>query len=361
MKPYALIAITKHGVNIARTLHEHLPCDLYYMEKFARGDESERGIRLFSGSPRDHLPELFQKYKGLVMFFSLGAVVRLIAPLIKSKHTDPAVVVVDDQAKYVISVLSGHLGGANMLTREVARILNAEPVITTASEVNQTIAVDLLGRPFGWVIEDFANVTPVSAAVVNEEPVAIIQEAGERNWWTYEKPLPENLFVYRSPEEASVREHHAVLYITDRLLSKEEKSRWLTNGVLYRPKTIILGIGCNRGTPEEEVEQVIRQTLHELSLSFLSVRGIATIDLKKDEEALLSLTRKYGWTFQYYTPEELNRVPISHPSETVYKYTGAYGVSEPAAKLAAGCETLLLAKKKDGNVTISVARVGDES
>jgi cobalt-precorrin 5A hydrolase len=361
MKPYALVAITKHGVEVARTLHEQLPCDLYYMEKFAYGDESERGIRLFSGSPREHMPHLFHTYKGLVLFFSLGAVVRLIAPLLKSKHTDPAVVVVDDHGKYAISVLSGHLGGANMLTREVARILNAEPVITTASEVNQTIPVDLLGREFGWVIEDFAHVTPVSAAVVNEEPVAIIQEAGEKNWWTYDKPLPENLFVYSSAQEASVREHHAVLYITDRLLSEEEKKQWLSNGVLYRPKTIILGIGCNRGTSEEEVEQVIRETLDELSLSFLSVRGIATIDLKKDEEALVSITQKYGWTFQYYSPEQLNRVPITHPSETVFKYTGAYGVSEPAAKLAAETDSLLLTKKKDGNVTISVARVGDAS
>ncbi|GIM47382.1 hypothetical protein DNHGIG_29310 [Collibacillus ludicampi] len=151
------------------------------------------------------------------------------------------------------------------------------------------------------------------------------------------------------------------MYITDRLLSEEEKKQWLSNGVLYRPKTIILGIGCNRGTSEEEVEQVIRETLDELSLSFLSVRGIATIDLKKDEEALVSLTQKYGWTFQYYSPEQLNRVPIAHPSETVFKYTGAYGVSEPAAKLAAGTDSLLLTKKKDGNVTISVARVGDAS
>ena len=137
------------------------------------------------------LPSLFQSYKGIIMIISLGAVVRMIAPLLKDKKTDPAVVVSDDKGKHVISVLSGHLGGANELTIEVAELLNAIPVITTASDVQKTIPVDLFGSRFGWVWESDEKLTPVSASVVNEEHVAIVQESGEKDWWTYDRTLPE--------------------------------------------------------------------------------------------------------------------------------------------------------------------------
>ena len=136
------------------------------------------------------LPTLFQQYKGLIMVISLGAVVRMIAPILKDKKTDPAVVVIDDRGENVISVLSGHLGGANGLT-EVAAALDARAIITTASDVQKTIPVDLFGSRFGWVWDSAEKLTPVSASVVNEEHVAIVQESGEPNWWLYDTPLPE--------------------------------------------------------------------------------------------------------------------------------------------------------------------------
>ncbi|MBA4544109.1 cobalt-precorrin 5A hydrolase [Thermoactinomyces daqus] len=355
---YAVVAITKHGVEIARRLVRQLPgSDLYYMDKFARGDEEALGITLFTGSVRLILPDLFRRYNGLIILISLGAVVRMIAPLLKDKKTDPAVVVVDDRGEHVISVLSGHLGGANQLTRRVASILDARPVITTASDVQQTIPVDLFGCQFGWEIESFERATPVSAAVVNEERVIVIQESGEPDWWAYDKPLPGHIQVVASACEAEEQEFDAALVVTHRLLSPDEEKRFLQNGVLYRPKVLVLGIGCNRGTTLEEIEQTVTETLAELKLSIKSVRNIATIDLKKDEPGLLALCRKYGWRMDVYSPEELNTVSLPNPSETVYRYTGAYGVSEPAALLSSGAEDWLLPKKKSGNVTLSVALV----
>ncbi|MBB5325688.1 cobalt-precorrin 5A hydrolase [Anoxybacillus tepidamans] len=352
---YAVVAITKHGVDIARRLGEQLPgAHVYYTNKFAKGDEEEKGIRLFEGNVRLLLPSLFATYRGLILIISLGAVVRMIAPLLKDKKTDPAVVVIDDKGEHVISVLSGHLGGANELTRQVAHLLQAHPVITTASDVQKTIAVDLFGRSFGWVWESDEKLTPVSAAVVNEQHVAIVQESGERNWWNYNTPLPENIRLYSSIAAALAAKPDAALVVTHRLLSKDEEAI-LQNGVLYRPKVIVLGIGCNRGTSAEEIETVIIETLEELQFSLKSVKAVCTIDLKKDEEGLLEVARKYGWEFVYYTPEELNRIEIEQPSETVFRYTGAYGVSEPAAKLYSGAKQLALVKKKSGNVTISVA------
>ncbi|AJY76925.1 cobalt-precorrin 5A hydrolase [Paenibacillus beijingensis] len=356
--PFAAVAITKHGVEMARGLVTRFPgTDLYYMSKFARGDEEERGYHLFEGSVKLILPDLFKQYNGLIIIISLGAVVRMIAPILEDKKKDPAVVVVDDRGEHAISVLSGHLGGANELTRQVAAVLGARPVITTASDVQQTIPVDLFGRSFGWVIESFDKATPVSASVVNEERVAVVQETGESNWWTYEKPLPDHIRVYTSAGEAMAASFDAALVVTDRLLTAEEEASLLRNGVLYRPKSLVLGIGCNRGTAAEEIERVILDTLHELKLSPKSVRNAATIDLKKDEQGLLDVCAKYNWRLETFSPEQLNAVPLANPSETVFKYTGAYGVSEPAARLSSGADGWLLEKRKSGNVTISIARI----
>ncbi|MDQ0859228.1 cobalt-precorrin 5A hydrolase [Bacillus sp. V2I10] len=352
---YAIVAITKHGVELARTLHAKFhQTDLFYMSKFERGDEERRNISLFEGNVRLLLPSLFQSYKGIIMIISLGAVVRMIAPLLKDKKTDPAVVVIDDKGKHAISVLSGHLGGANELTKEVADLLGAAPVITTASDVQKTIPVDLFGSKFGWVWESAEKLTPVSASVVNEEHVAIIQESGEKEWWNYNSPLPETIKVYQSIEEAIHAKPNAALVVTHRILNKSEEAI-LHNGVLYRPKVIVLGIGCNRGTSMEEIDQVIHETLNELHFSIKSVKAICSIDLKKDEEGIIAVSQKNNWEFKCYSSEELNRVQIAEPSETVFKFTGAYGVSEPAARLYSGAESLSICKKKSGNVTISVA------
>ncbi|XEC96088.1 cobalt-precorrin 5A hydrolase [Paenibacillus tarimensis] len=356
--PYAAVAITKHGVEMARDLAETFPAtDLYYMSKFARGDEQEKNYRLFEGSVKLILPELFKTYSGIILFISLGAVVRMIAPILEDKKKDPAVVVIDDRGEHAISVLSGHLGGANELTREVAKAIGARPVITTASDVQQTIPVDLFGRSMGWVVESFEKATPVSASVVNEERVVIVQETGEKNWWTYEKPLPSHFRIVDTAAEAMNMTFDAALVVTDRLLGAGEEAILLRNGVLYRPKSLVLGIGCNRGTVADEIESVILDSLSELRLSVKSVRNIATINLKQDEQGLLDVCEKYGWELAVYTSEQLNTVPLRNPSETVYRYTGAYGVSEPAALLSSGAGDWLLEKKKSGNCTISVARI----
>ncbi|WP_025025670.1 cobalt-precorrin 5A hydrolase [Caldalkalibacillus mannanilyticus] len=356
---YAIVAITKHGVELARNLHTKFShADLYYMSKFERGDEEQKQIQLFEGSVRLLLPALFNAYQGIILIISLGAVVRMIAPLLKDKKTDPGIVVIDDKGENVISVLSGHIGGANELTREVAAAIGARPIITTASDVQKTIPVDLFGRRFGWQWESGEKLTPVSASVVNEEQVAVIQESGERDWWMHDTPMPSTIQLYSSIEAALEAKPHAALVVTHRHLTEDE-SAILHNGVLYRPKVIVLGIGCNRGTAAEEIESVILDTLDELQFSIKSVKTVCTIDLKKDEEGLLAVVEKYSWDFQYYTPEELNEMEISAPSDTVFKFTGAYGVSEPAVKRYLGHNHLELVKKKSGNVTLSIGLLQD--
>lgn len=353
---FAIVAITKHGVELARKLQcQFSHADLYYMSKFNRGDEEARNIQTFNGSVRLLFPALFPAYKGLIIIISLGAVIRMIAPLLQDKKVDPGIVVIDDKGEHVISVLSGHLGGANELTLEVAAAIGARPVITTASDVQKTIAVDLFGRRFGWQwdTETEHKLTPVSAAVVNEEQIAVVQESGERNWWLHPTPMPAYIQVFDGIAEALLANPNASLVVTHRLLQPEETSI-LDNGVLYRPKVLVIGMGCNRGTAREEIEAVIVETLEELKFSIRSVKALCTIDIKQDEAGLLEVCQKYGWEMVCYTADQLNEVNIADPSETVFKYTGAYAVSEPAAKLYSGDEQLIVNKKKSGNVTISV-------
>lgn len=234
----ALIGITRHGIASLYRLAALLPeAEIVITEKFAASrPESGHTIRVLSGALSAHIGDLFQSYDQLVFFVSLGAVVRLIAPHLKSKDEDPGVLVVDDQARYVIPVLSGHVGGANAQAELIAGLLEATPVLTTASDVGKTIPVDILGRELGWRVEaPKINITRVSAHVVNDEPVAFVQEAGSRDWWTRPTPLPGNIHCFSSLDEVDPDAFRAVLWVTHREIDPDCWTRLHERLVVYRP------------------------------------------------------------------------------------------------------------------------------
>lgn len=346
----AIIIITRHSLPLGARLKEAMPAaDLWVSAKFA--DLAPADAHIFEGSPSKVMGELFDRYTGLIFFVSLGAVVRMVAPYLKEKHVDPAVVVVDDRGQSAIPVLSGHLGGANALSRRIGEILGARPVITTASDVNETIPVDLLGREFGWRIEGWENVTPVSAAVVNSEPVALFQETGEAGWWPADRPLPANIHLVDRLEACTA--YGAALVVTDRAEVPGEVRR---KAVLYRPQSLVVGVGCNRGTSAEEIAAAVADTLAEYGLSPQAVRNWASIDAKADEPGLLAAAGQ-GLTIQFFGKEELNSIAVPNPSAAPMQYVGAQGVAEPAALLSAGPGAeLIVPKQKRGNCTVAVAR-----
>lgn len=234
----AIVAITKHGVGRLPLLADKLPeCDIVVPEKMLEHAPIV-GARLkpYSGALSAHIGALFQRYDQIVFFVSLGAVVRLIAPHLKSKDEDPGVLIVDDAAQYVIPVLSGHVGGANAYAEYVAAVLDATPVLTTASDVGKTIPVDILGRELGWQVEaPKLNITRVSAHVVNEEPVAVVQEAGARNWWTRPTPLPANITLFDHFEDVDLAHFKAILWITRREIADSVWHQLDERLVVYRP------------------------------------------------------------------------------------------------------------------------------
>ncbi|WP_297478225.1 cobalamin biosynthesis central domain-containing protein [Ferrovum sp.] len=235
----ALVAITKHGLARALTLLPRLPeAHLVVTEKFAPDlpPALPHPVRILSGALSGHMADLFSDYGQLVLFISLGAVVRLMAPHLKSKDEDPGVVVIDDAARYVIPVLSGHVGGANAFALHLAELLGAEAVLTTASDVGKTIPVDILGRELGWQVEaPKINITRVSAHVVNGEPIAFVQEAGSRRWWTRPTPLPSNIHLFDAFEQVDLSSFKAVLWVTRREISGSVWDRLKERLVVYRP------------------------------------------------------------------------------------------------------------------------------
>lgn len=233
-----LVAITKHGAQQTAGLARQLPqASVCVADKFAPLMAGlPNPVRAYGGAFRDEIATLFTDFDQLVFFVSLGAVVRLIAPHLKSKDEDPGVLVVDDAAQFVIPVLSGHVGGANAMAELVAALLGATAVLTTASDVGKTIPVDILGRELGWKVEaPKINITRVSAHVVNGEPIAVVQEAGSPHWWTRPTPLPDNIHTFERFEDVGLTHFKAVLWITHAEVTPARWQQLNERLVVYRP------------------------------------------------------------------------------------------------------------------------------
>lgn len=361
-RPFAVYAITRHGVAIAERVVAGLPsADVFVSEKLAHLAPAH--ARPFALPMGPLLRDTFTAYDAHVFVISVGAVVRMIAPLLANKKVDPAVVCVDDAARFSICVLSGHVGRGNAFTGRVASILGATSVVTTASDAIGTLTVDILGRDLGWTLDDMdRNVTRACAAAVNAAKVLFVQETGEPSFWPEEKALPEGVAYATSLDGVDPHAWEILLIATDRDVARSHPAH-VGNAVVYRPKSLVVGIGCDRGTPAELVARGVDHLLATHGLSAKSVRAIATIDKKADEPALLALSEARGWPLLTYTAEELDAQPgIENPSEAVKRHVGTRGVAEPAALRAAGAEKLVVPKQtytEDGagrSMTFAVAR-----
>ena len=240
----AVVAITRHGVALGGKIVHALPGAQFHVpEKFGAQAEGEApgAVQTYAGKTGDQLGRLFGEVDAIVAIFSLGALVRLIAPHLKSKEADPAVVVLDEHGQFVIPMLSGHLGGANALAGHLSTALGAQAVLTTASDSRETIAVDLLGRELGWTMEaTHDELVHASAAVVNDEPVALVQEAGSSDWWANhangrrgEKPA--NVTRFDRLEDVDPEKFAAVLWISNRSMPADYKEKLAGRSVIYRP------------------------------------------------------------------------------------------------------------------------------
>ena len=357
----AIIALTRNGARMARALAGSLDRDhaLFIDRRYRKDDDSGEAFDLPLWPV---VKRAFAGYSGLVLFLSAGASIRLSAPLLKNKQIDPAVVCVDDAGSFCVSLISGHVGGADQLAQEVAVCLGARAVVTSASHASGTLAVDLLGREFGWRLKaDATTITRASAAVINSQPIGIWQGAGEPGWWPDGKPLPGNIAVYATLEDLAASACATALIISDTTSDLETLLADKIT-VVYRPRSLVIGMGCRRGVPVDELESLLAKALRENGLSTECLAEIATAEIKRGEPGLEQLAERHGVPLSFLQANELNAVFETNPgaitskSERAHGLVGVWGGAEPAALLTARASQLLVNREKTTRATIAIAR-----
>ena len=350
MKKVAVLAITKNGIQMSLKLKENFSdFEIFAPMKFSDNNEK---IQWYEESSGQKIVDLFKNNDAVICLFSLGAVIRLLAPHIKDKKTDPAVIVIDDNANFVISVLSGHLGGANELSNKIAEKIGATPVITTAADVNKTIAVDLVGKEFGWKIEDDRNVTRISAFMVNKEEIGIFQNVGEKEWW--KEKLPENITLFSTMEDMKSSESKGCLIITNDDINDEEI---LKDSVVYRVPDLVIGIGLHWDTSKDTISKGITETLEKFKLKKSMIARFVSIKKEKDVIGLIELGKEMKIPVEYINREELATISTPNPSKTVQAFEGTASVSEAAAIKSSNGELIVEKQKFPPNLTVAVARI----
>jgi cobalt-precorrin 5A hydrolase len=349
-KKCAVWAITPNGVDLSKTIAQKLSdVDVFFSDKLS----AKRIQANTFGALADTLSEQFHQYDGHVFIMATGIVVRMIAPLIQSKVEDPAVVVVDDRGHHAISLLSGHLGGANALATEIAELIQARPVITTATDVNQIVAIDVLAKEKHLNIENPQAIKTVNMALLRGEPIGLHDPFGLMQDSIDAIPWSDEIFAQQSGLSEKRRGEDSIsrVFIDDVTIDLPPEV------LVLRPPTLIAGMGCNRNTPVEEMKHLLETVLAQFHLSRVSLYGLASINLKADEPGLLALAEVLDLPLHFYTKEELNQVKdIKNPSSMVEKHIGVKSVCEAAAIMATQSGTLVAPKQTSRNVTVAIAR-----
>jgi cobalt-precorrin 5A hydrolase/precorrin-3B C17-methyltransferase len=317
---------------------------------------------------KNEVQECWCKAKSIIFIMASGIVVRTIAPLLSGKHFDPAVVVIDEKGEHVISLCGGHIAGANELASELSKQLNAAPVITTSSDVNQLPAIDLWARDNDLQIENAEMLPKLGVKLANkgrlnifidertqsvgiESVKSIVEEVDfEENdikensvKKTCAINLPAEFEIIADPNEADIiitsRNNILLTGSTSSSVEITAKTNDDHKRLILHPKVVVAGIGCNKGTSRAEIENAIIKTMQEAGLSPLSLSAVATIDLKASEPGLVEYCNSRNLEIITFSPDDLNReindTPGIDKSDIVFSATGAYAVAEPAAILAA--------------------------
>ena len=361
----AIILISEAGLRTAWTLLEQLPES--ETKVFTTLQEEDFN---HIESVADFTAENFNRYDAFIFIGAMGICVRAIAPCVKSKYTDPAVVCVDSANLHAISVLSGHIGGANELTTSIAGILGAEPVITTQSDLAGLWALDTFPDRFNWfpiVNTEVSSLLMVELAETPEEkmkacmnepirlflsgqPTALLLEVRDRGTEWLEAHLPPHVRVFYRAKDIKRSLYKLLICVSPCMPDMPTNMAF----VCFVPRVVHLGIGLARDAgPTRKVQKEIMEVLENNRIIPQAIASISTIDAKGDEPVVKALQKKYP--MQFYTAEELAQVEVPHPSKTVMKHMGTPSVSEAAAILSSDNGKLLMPKKKGENYTVAAA------
>lgn len=337
----AIYALSAPAAATARHLAEAwTQAQVFMPDRLALPTKGEQGFERFATA----LAGNFNQYDGHVIFAAAGIVVRALAGLMQGKDADPAVVVLDPAGRFAVSLLSGHLGGANDLAQRVAGLLGGQAVITTATDNVGVPSMEVVAAEQGLKVENMQALARISRDLVEGKPVALHDP---EDWLKTALAGYEERFVARA--EPSLGE--PTVWVGWRAL--QTPPAWL----VLRPACLAVGMGCNRGTSATEMRDLLEQVFAENKLALGSLLGLATVEAKRDEQGLAQLAWSLQTTIEYYSAVRLNSLEVPNPSKAAQKHIGTKSVCEAAALTSASADQLLVTKQKSQNATLAVARL----
>ena len=331
----AIISVSKKGQELAFDLKNKLDSDSTIIK-----------CDLYHKNVKECFPILFYEYDAIIAVMASGILIRSVAPLVESKVTDPAVINIDDNGQFVISALSGHLGGANELAGKVAGLIDATPVITTSTDVNKKLGIDVLAKDLYLSIDNTKEILHFNKAILEGHEISLTVNPDMNFDYLFDYlnnvTLEINVSIEYSPKVNTDEIH--VSFDEHELTLKERK--------------IVVGIGCRRGKECRFIYDGLKKSLNDLKISHSRVNLLASAEIKKDEKGILELSEKLNIPVEFVEIDKLKLFESSDvsKSEFVYSKFGIYGVCEPSALIMAGFDSELIYKKTsyDG-VTIAVA------
>jgi cobalt-precorrin 5A hydrolase len=324
---YAVITFTEQGDKIADILASSFDIDLYSKKK-----QSDFNFKEIS-------KKVMESYSGIIFISSTGIAVRAIAPYIKSKDMDPAVLVIDNSCSYVISLLSGHLGGANELTLKVSKLLAAQSIITTATDKLGVTAPDMVAKENELVIEDLKKAKHIAALLVEGKRIGFFDEKG----------------IVQTPDgySSNLDDISGLLYVgssesINKHLQVQNASTLSVPMLKLIRRNIVLGIGCRKDFSPQKMRQTVLSVIKEHNIDIRAIKSISTVELKKDEVAINALVDYFKCQLEIFTTEDIRAIQHKFEgSDFVEKTIGARAVSEPCVELS-GARIISRKMKLDG-------------
>lgn len=339
----AVIAVSPQGITIAEQLKAEWQEQLTIFSTHQHSSvESIRNIK-------EHVDAHFGDYSAWVFIGAMGICIRTIAEHVQHKYHDPAVINIDSTGRFVVSVLSGHVGGANELTEHIASLLGAQAVVSTQTDNTGLWALDLFSRKYGWAQENnMGGLNKPIALYTNGKPTALLLEVRDKFTLELERTHAEHVDIYYKREDLDESKYELILVVSPRVYETSKPC------IQYIPKSLALGLGCRYQCAPKDIPEYICNEIRRLGYYPEAIKRIGTIDLKKDEPLLKEMLQLLNIEeADIYTSEDLAPVEIKNPSDYVFKVTGVYGVAESASRLSARMGSIVIEKQKgmlhDGN------------
>lgn len=347
----AVISVTNRGALLGNELANKLILLGHPVQLFAKNGRNPENATTY-----DVLSELikgiFNHYDGLIFIMATGIVVRVIAPYIQDKRVDPAIVVMDEGGQYAISLLAGHIGGGNELTQLIGQITGARPVITTATDVGNKPAADILAVKLHKEIQPFSQLKCINGAIVNGDKVRFFLDQTLPNQEFYQQTAGKLGITLQDINKIATIDYDAAVLITDQSVSLEKPHIYL------RSMALAVGIGCRRDTTKEEIIAAVTDACHRIGYTNNSIVIIGSTVVKQDEVGLLAVIKQLAVPSRFFINEELQECIDKYQldvSNFVKKQIGVGNICAAAAILVGQSNKLLLPKTKYKKVTVAIA------